>query len=81
MIIPKFESKSHSIVSDSLPTPWTIAHQALLSVGFPRQEYWGGFPFPSPIIYINPVLIRPWLINLPPPLFNHFLPASSTHCH
>ena len=28
-------------------TPWTIAHQAPLSMGFPRQEYWSGFPFPS----------------------------------
>ena len=29
-------------------TQWTIAHQALLSMGFPRQEYWSGLPFPSP---------------------------------
>jgi len=29
-------------------TPWTIAHKALLSMGFPRQEYWSGLPFPSP---------------------------------
>ena len=29
-------------------TPWTAAHQAPLSVGFPRQEYWSGFPFPPP---------------------------------
>ena len=29
-------------------TPWTIAHQAPLSMGFPRQEYWSGLPFPSP---------------------------------
>ena len=28
--------------------PWTVAHQAPLSVGFSRQEYWSGFPFPSP---------------------------------
>ena len=27
---------------------WTIAHQALLSMGFSRQEYWSGLPFPSP---------------------------------
>ena len=33
--------------SDSL-TPWTIAHQAPLSMGFPRQICWSGFPFPSP---------------------------------
>ena len=29
-------------------TPWTLAHQAALSMGFPRQEYWDGLPFPSP---------------------------------
>ena len=27
-------------------TPWTVAHWALLSVGFSRQEYWSGLPFP-----------------------------------
>ena len=30
-------------------TPWTVAHQALLSMGFPRQESWSGVPLPSPI--------------------------------
>ena len=29
-------------------TPWTVAHQAPLSMGFPRQEYRSGSPFPSP---------------------------------
>ena len=29
-------------------TPWTVAHQASLSMGFSRQEYWSGLPFPSP---------------------------------
>ena len=29
-------------------TLWTVAHQALRSMGFPRQEYWSGLPFPSP---------------------------------
>ena len=29
-------------------TPWTVAHQAPLSLGFSRQEYWSGLPFPSP---------------------------------
>ena len=28
-------------------TPWTIAHQAPLSMEFSRQEYWSGLPFPS----------------------------------
>ena len=29
-------------------TPWTAAHQAPLSMGFSRQEYWSGVPLPSP---------------------------------
>ena len=29
-------------------TPWTVAHQAPLSMGFSRQEYWSGVPLPSP---------------------------------
>ena len=39
------------LVSRSCPTPatpWTVAHQAPLSVEFSRQEYWSGLPFPSP---------------------------------
>ena len=32
----------------TLATPWTIAHQASLSMGFPRKEYWSGLPFPFP---------------------------------
>ena len=32
----------------TLATPWTVAHQAPLSKGFSRQEYWRGLPFPSP---------------------------------
>ena len=35
-------------MSDSVATPWTIAHQVPLSRGFPRQEYWSGLSFPSP---------------------------------
>ena len=31
-----------------LATPWTAAYQAPLSMGFSRQEYWSGLPFPSP---------------------------------
>ena len=29
-------------------TLWNVAHQAPLSIRFPRQEYWSGLPFPSP---------------------------------
>ena len=32
----------------TLATLWTVALQALLSIGFLRQEYWSGLPFPSP---------------------------------
>ena len=28
-------------------SPWTVAHQASVSMGFPKQEYWSGLPFPS----------------------------------
>ena len=40
-----------SEVAQSCPTlcdPWTVAHQAPPSMGFSRQEYWSGLPFPSP---------------------------------
>ena len=37
-----------SVVSDSSAMPWTVACQTPLSMGFPRQEYWRGLPFPSP---------------------------------
>ena len=30
-------------------TPWTMARQAPLSMGFSRQEYWSGLPFPPPV--------------------------------
>ena len=35
-------------------TPWTVTSQALLSVGFPRQGYWSGLPFPPPGGLPNP---------------------------
>ena len=35
-------------------TPWTVAHQAPLSMGFSRQEYWSGLPFLSPRDLPNP---------------------------
>ena len=38
----------------TLATPWTVAHQAPLSMGFPRQEYWSGLSFPSPGDLPNP---------------------------
>ena len=35
-------------------TPWTVTHQALLSMRFFRQEYWSGLPFPPPGDLHNP---------------------------
>ena len=44
-------------------TPWTIAYQALLSMGFPRQEDWRGLPLPSPgdlLLYFTELTTRYW---------------------
>ena len=38
----------------TLETPWTVACQAPLSMGFSRQEYWSGLPFPSPGDFSQP---------------------------
>ena len=35
-------------------TPWTVIYQAPPTMGFSRQEYWSGFPFPSPGDFPNP---------------------------
>ena len=46
-----------SLVAKLCPTlvaPWTVAHQAPLSMEFPRQEYWRGLPFSSPWDLPNP---------------------------
>ena len=37
-----------SFIFNSFETAWTIAYQAPRSMGFCRQEYWSGLPFPSP---------------------------------
>ena len=39
-------------------TPWTAAHQAPPSMGFSRQEYWGGVPLPSPEYLLRPVQLQ-----------------------
>ena len=43
----KVKVKSFSRVR-RFATPWTVAHQVPPSMGFSRQEYWSGLPFPSP---------------------------------
>ena len=45
---------SCSVMSNSSAISWTIAHQAHLSMVFPRQEYWSGLPFPYPGDLPNP---------------------------
>ena len=56
----EYYSESESDVTQSLSrvqlfaTLWTIAHQAPLSMGFSRQEYWSGLPFPSQRDLPNP---------------------------
>ena len=55
-------SVNHSVVPISLQHPQTIARQGPLSVGFSRQQYWSGLPFPSPEDLptqgLNPSLLR-----------------------
>ena len=62
----------HSVMSDSV-TPWTLVHQAPLSMGFSRQEYWSRVPFPIPgnlpvpeIEPESPVLQAESLLSKPP---------------
>ena len=52
-IMVKVQVKSLSCVQ-LFVTPWTIVHQAPLSMEFSRQEYWSGLPFPSPGALPNP---------------------------
>ena len=40
----------------TLVTPWTVASEVPLSMGFSRQEYWSGLPFPSPGNLLSPAI-------------------------
>ena len=42
------QSCAKSLQSSDSANPWSVAYQAPLSMGFPRQEYWSALPFPSP---------------------------------
>ena len=48
-ILPVFRMKVKVKSCPTLCDPWTVAHQAPPSMGFSRQEYWSGLPFPSPV--------------------------------
>ena len=68
-----------SVTSDSSATPRTVAPQAPLSMGFPRQGYWSGLPFPSPEEVPDPGIepgspaLQQTLLSEPPgkPVFLH----------
>ena len=47
-------SFSHQAVSEAFATPWTVARQAALSMGFSRQAHWSGLPFSSPGDLLDP---------------------------
>ena len=56
-------------------TPWTVACQAPLSVGFSRQKYWSGLPFPSPGDLLNPGIEHKLLLS--PSLAGGFFTTST----
>ena len=57
-------------------TPWTVACQAPLSMGFPRQEYWSGLPCPTPGDLPNPGTDPLSLMS--PALADRFFTTSAT---
>ena len=57
-------------------TPWTIACQASLFMGFSRQEYWSGLPYPPPGDLPNPGIEPASLMS--PALAGRFFTASDT---
>ena len=66
-------------------TPWTVAHDAPLSVGFRRQEYWSGSPFPSPddlpdpgIEAVSPALAGRFFTT-EPPVCNYIIAETPNH--
>ena len=70
------ESVSHSVVSDSFVTSWTIACQVLLSMGFLGQEYWSGLSFPLPGDLPDPGIEPTSLVS--PELTGRFFTTSAT---
>ena len=63
-------------LSDWTTTPWTVAHQAPLSVGFSRQEYWSGLPCPPAGDLPHPGIESALLTS--PALAGRFFTSSTT---
>ena len=57
-------------------TLWTVAHQVPLSMGFPRQECWGGLPVPSPGYLPDPGIESVFLVS--PTLSGEFFTTTAT---
>ena len=55
---------SCQVASDLFATPWTVARQDPLFMGFPRQEYWSGLLFPPPGDLPNPGIFQTWVLGL-----------------
>ena len=85
--ILKEVGKVEGVVAQSCPTlatPWTVAYQASPSMGFSRQEYWSGLPFPSPGDLPDPGIepksptLEADALTSEPPGKKHVLKCSST---
>ena len=75
------KSLSHVLL---LGTPWTAAYQVPPSMGFPRQVYWSGLPYPSPgdlphpgLELMSPALARNFFTTEPPGKLTYFIQFSS----
>ena len=81
-------------MSNSFTTPWAVACQAPLSMGFPRQEYWSGLPFPFPgdfpnlgVVPASPALADGFFTVEPPGKiyisypYTHIYTHTYTHTH
>ena len=67
---------SHFSCVQLFVTPWTVAHQTSLSMGFSRHEYWSGLPWPPPEDLPNPVIKPVSLMS--PALADEFFIMSAT---
>ena len=73
-LLNKKEKKGKSLSHVWLfATPWTVAHQPPLSMGFSRQEYWSGLPFPSP----NRVMLQKAVVKI---IRVRWVPSAHSDC-